>query len=1018
MKHNNSLTHRFMKWKFFSVLVGLTLARAALATDALYQNYAVLNYDIPGNPPPQIDATNFDNESVFNVNWGVYSVNPAFYETLNTLNYTNNGTMTVNAPIISSSSSGFVIVGETFAPGFKFDLQTTNVTTPHKMAGSFYNPGTVRCNSFLDGNNVFNFGGILGFSLGTFGECVVSATNVINSGTIEAGVNSLIQITGQNVDMTRGTLNVESLQNFFLSGNTPGVYSAAYGFGIDTNKDWDPFFALTAATAYSSLPYIISLTNSTAYYDLQQPATNLNIIRAVFVQNKSPNATYNVYIDPLNASPLFAAGAAHVEWVSTAVNPADCSSSTTYLYLTDDYVAGANVTNLFINNGTPDNFTFITSTTRLLSGPLAPGFPGFPNSIVTNTYSYFDGQLVSTTTPTNATPLNPSGALTNLPGRIQITASRDLNLGLSAISGQNYLSLTATNQFDGSVGALIAAPYSDLNLGVTNGIMAVTNLLESTIPNWNGSVAAWSTRFLNVVSNTVDGINYFMLTNDYRVLIVRSSQMNPATAPQVQDLKLHATNSLVISDVLNILRSLSIDSQNLTLTTNGCGNAADSLEGELNFENGAILWQNSLPNLRNLTNNGAIRIGNLALFGGPPPANYFSFVNHGLITDQGSTIYANYFEDSGPFTNGVGSFQLWSLNTIITNGTLVAGADVSITTTNLLMGSLALQAGRALTLQVTNALTDGGVTNGNRWVLGSAGVGGSDSGFNLPILPGSANRGDLLGTTVLNIAPTNKSIVNVWAGQDLGATLNGYTNNEAVGHLILDSFGSYFPLNRIGTYTFTGTGAGTNALYVDLLELRDAATNRDANGNFSALNVSPNMVIYFASAFMNGVSVADKMNGKNNNRLRWIPAYTGYFSATNFVNFDGTTNVVNISVLDSTSVDSDGDGIPNASDPTPFWLTSEVDFTYSLTNLPPEMVRLVWHSIPSATNLLKFSTNLVNTSTNPALWEGMVTSYVSPSLVPPAGGWPITNIVFDPITITNKVYRVFVNPSSATQFGP
>lgn len=1010
MTPNNHLANRLMKWKLFSILPGLLLAHAALATDPLYQNYAVLNYTVPGNPPPNIDAIAFDNESTFNVTFLEYSCNPVFYETWNTVNYTNNGTMTVNAP------GGGCIFGTASGAGFRFDKQTTNGMNPRTMAGTFYNPSTVRCNSFLDGNDTFIFLGTQFFSVGTIGECIVSATNIVNPGTIDVGVNSLIQLTGQNVDLTRGTLTVEPLQSLFF-GNSVGVYSTAFGFGVDTNQDWDPSIDLTPTTAYSSLPYIIYLTNSTAYFDFRYPATNHTVIRAVFVQNTSPNATYHVYIEPdVNGSSIvFAPGAAHVEWVGTVDDPATCGTATNYLYLTDDYVLGAS-TNVFIYNGTPDNFSFVTSPTPLLSGPVAPGFYNvFPSGTITNPYSYFDGQLISTTAPTNATPVNPSGAITNLPGRIQITANNELNLGLVAISGQNYLSLTATNQFDGSIGAQIAAPYSDINLGVTNGFLVITNLLESAIPNWSGFVAAWSTRLLTTVSNTLDGTNFFTVTNDYRVLIVRSSQLTPVTAPQVQNLRLHATNSLLITDVLNVFGSLFIDAQNLTLTTNSCGNGATSTDGELNLETSAILWQSSLPNVRNLTNNGAIRTKNLAVFGGPPPANYGAFINHGLVSDQGSTIYADNFLSSGIISNGVGSFLLQSLTTTLTNGSIIAGGDVSITTRSLVTSNLVLQAGRSLTLQATNLLTDSffltngfnpNTTNLNFWSVGSSGVGGSDSGFNLPILP---NRGDLLGTTITNIAPTNKSIINVWAARDFGVSLNGYTNNEAVGRLILDALSA--PPHSL----FTFNGAGTsNAMYVDYLELRDQATNRDGGGNFTALSINTNMVIYYASAFMNGLSIADKMNHKNGDRLRWVPEYLGYFSSTNIVYPDGTTNTINISLAQSTTLDSDGDGIANAFDPTPLFVSSELDFTLQLTNNPSPTVLIKWHSIPSATNVLLFSTNLML----PSYTWPVLTNFISPSLVPPAGGWPITNTVSDRATNSARFYRVRVDPNTTQLYGP
>jgi len=770
---------------------------------------------------------------------------------------------------------------------------------------------------------------------------------------------------------------------------------------------------LTPTTAYSSLPYIIYLTNSTAYFKFLSPATNLNVIRSVFVQNKSPNATYNVYIDTALDSG-FGAGTAHVEWVGAVNDPVTCGTTTNYLYLTDDYVLGAS-TNVFMNNGTPDNFTFVTSPTPLLSGPLAPSFTSFPSGVITNPYSYFDGQLIVTTTPTNATPTNPGGALTNLPGRIQITASNELNLGLAIISGQNYMSLWAPKQFDGSVGAQIAAPYSDINLGVTNGFLVITNLLESALPNWSGFVAAWSTRWLTTVSNTLDGTNFFTVTNDYRVLIVRSSQLMPVTAPQVQNLRLHATNSLLITDVLNVFGSLFIDAQNLTLTTNGCGNGATSLDGELNLVSSAILWQSALPNVRNLTNNGAIRTKNLAVFGGPPPANYTNFINHGLISDQGSIIYANNFLSSGIISNGVGSFLLEPLTTTLINGSLIAGGDVSITTGSLLVSNLMLQAGRALTLQVTNLLTDTGVTNGNIWVVGSSGVGGSDSGFNLPILP---NLGDLLGTTITNIAPTNKSIINVWAGRDFGVSVNGYTNNVAVGRLFLDALSA--PPHSL--FTFNGAGA-SNAMYVDYLELRDQATNRDASGsNFTALAISPNMVIYYAQAVIDGVSIAEKMDHKNSGHLRWVPQYAGYFSSTNIVYPDGTTNgPFNAALAQSLDIDSNGNGIANGNDPAPFFVSSEVNFTPTLTNRPPPSVRLEWTTVPLATNYIYYRTNLLSpnwlplTSFNNYYYSANVAvtnsahanSFVSPQPYPSSA----TNVwVFDVVTNMPHFYRVMVQP--------
>ena len=86
----------------------------------------------------------FDNEGTFNVTFDVYSTNPEFYEAWNMLNYTNNGTMLADSAF---RSRGRFVGGSYCSPGcgFQFDLHTTN--GPHLMAGTFYNAGTIRCNS-------------------------------------------------------------------------------------------------------------------------------------------------------------------------------------------------------------------------------------------------------------------------------------------------------------------------------------------------------------------------------------------------------------------------------------------------------------------------------------------------------------------------------------------------------------------------------------------------------------------------------------------------------------------------------------------------------------------------------------------------------------------------------------------------------------------------------------------------------------------------------------------------------
>jgi hypothetical protein len=1116
----NGMTHsiflanrlaRLMKWPRLCALLGLLLARVALGTDALYENDAIVDYEGAAHThPPQIDAINFVNTGTFIIDWNIIpNLANTYYETLNTINYTNIGLMSSD-------------------DGFWFKTQTTSGS--QLMAGSFSNPGEVDC--------VYQF--------------VAWATNIANPGTVNVpgyfitvnlgtgatGRAALLQFSGQNVDLSRSTLTIAGGQSTAQAVGLDWLKSA------DTNSDWDartnlgPTYA-SPARPVSFLPpppngfgFPNLPLNTTPYFNQAPVGTNLVIIRAVFIQDTSPNVSYNVYFD--SGSLDLGGGNATVEWLGGYVDPATGNPATNYLYLNDNYVQGVTTNQVFFN-GIPDNFTFTESSTpQIFLTPTAPGFSNVFNSgFVSNRFSYVSAQLVATSAGINSIP---NGAITNLPARIQINASRELNLEFAQITQPDYLSLQSSNQFDGNTGARIAAPYSDLNLGVTNGYLAITNLLPQSFPVWGGTVQAWSTRWLVLATNFV-GTNVVAVgTNDFRVLIV-ASQLTPTVLAQVQDLILHGTN-IVISDAFNVMRTLSLDAQRLTLTTNAPGNGATSADGELNLESANILWPGSLPNLHWLTNNGAISTMNLANFGNPTPtyttnitpaiaatatlsktstngnvpaahtvtigtytytfvntitnkapnqvkigatldgsmSNLIAAINHaagagtgystnvttntfvtaGLLSNDsftvtartagtngnsivtttssawfvnwntptlsggtdaatnvvraggpydvfvnrgrvnnsgGSTIWAQDFENYGTFSSGSGSFILQSTNTVLANGAIIAGGDVSITTGSLVASNLVLQAGRSLTLRVTNLLTDTGVANGNTWSVG----GGSLVGLNLPIKPLS---GDLLGTTIFMTAPVpNKQVVSTWTATNAGASSNaGYTNNAAIGRLILDGLGAN------SSFKFTGPGV-SNALYVDYLELRDQATNRDVNNNFTAISNTPNMVIYYAQAVMDGVSVAEKMNFQNGGSLRWVTNYAGHFSSINITFPDGTNYLFNAALRFSSSIDSNGDGTNNLYEQIPFIepptsYSPPGNLTITMTNKPVLTAVLKWQTTTNATNYVFYKTNFVTTN-----WT-FLTNFNTPAS---ATSPPVTVMISDPVASPMRTYRVRVD---------
>ncbi len=436
--------------KLTGLLLGLLFAQVVLAQT--YVNNQNVFYTIPGPPsPPQINATAFDNQSIYSITFGVNIMNTVEYVEpwWGTLFYTNNGEMIVNNP------AEVGIDGQLTTFGFEFDLQQTNSNTTNMLADTFYNPGTIHCNSILDGN-------ILP------GTCLIQATNVIVPGTIAIGGGGALAINGQNVDLSRSVISMESLlvipttAGFQTLPNAPFTGSGISG--VYTNA-WDPSVSLQLTTAQSPIfnlaPNVqanFTLINSLPYN--QQTGANLN--RSAFVENDSPpNVTYNVYFGANSGTNVIGQGDVTVEWVGTYLNYATGQLVTNHLYLNDDYVAGA-VTNVPIGpGGYPDNFVLSQSPTEIITfpNPFPAQLPIFDPGAITNKPYVFGEFLGDGVGLTNFSVLNPGGSITNLPGSVRIVASSELNLNAAQITDPEYLSLTATNNFD-SAGADIDPLFS------------------------------------------------------------------------------------------------------------------------------------------------------------------------------------------------------------------------------------------------------------------------------------------------------------------------------------------------------------------------------------------------------------------------------------------------------------------------------------------------------------------------------------------------------------------------------
>ena len=953
---------------------------AAASSTLFYNNDLIDTTTAPVNTLDPIDAINFVNDSGGVFTWNYYSGSSwpfsLYHSCHNALNFTNNGTMESTR-------------------GFWFDTQKSTGQLYYE-ANTFYNSGTIHC-------------GLAGVSNALAGISVW-ATNVLNPGTLRLGLAARGKISGHNLDFNRGYIlmdNPNAQEETFkgFSGQTGA-------FGLNTNA-WNPRVSLHTNDATASLPYPLSLANSTVYLNIITNFESSNIVvRAIFASNLNSNTVTENHYFGTDAS--LGAGQATVEWISSYQNPYDGTYTTNYLYLNNDYNQSI-ATNIVLNNNIPDNFSFLGSSAPSTNGldlATITGFQGFqyPAGGISNRYSYTDVKLISTSVDTNTAFL---GILTNLPGRVEITASNWLNLSLSTISGMNYLRLNSTNQYDNDGNSVIQASFSDSYLGSTNGNLVVSNLYGAFLPSWSGRIQAWSTQFTNAAGT--NGFSY-----EYKVLLVRSA-ISPFTTSQQQDFVLYSSNNVVISDTLNILRTLSINSTNLLVTDNGTDNGAHSFQGELNLNSSALHWETSLPRLRNLTNQGVIRTVNQALYGSAM-LPYFAFVNTGVVTNgNGAAIVANDFETSNFFSAGNGSFSVQSLNSTITNGVISAAGTFSNISANLNIAATVLTVGKSITLYATNLLTDTGEEN--LWTLGNAyinsgGAFSSAPGLTLRIKP---DRGDLLATTIQSTAPSGTLITHTWSGTDYGSSVLGFNDNAAIGQLVLDAQGP----NPHTQFVFKGPSAAvTNALYVDRLVF-SGYVNFNTRNNYTnlMLTFSNNLVLYYAQAInADGIDISDKLNGFNGNHLRWVPSYAGRFSSTSLVYPSGETNVLNTALITEPYYDSDGDGIFNAEDTTPLFVSSEVDFTVSFTNLPPQAVQLQWVTIPNATNYVYYTTNLLAPVWAPLTnfsqyYYGTNLSVPNPTHVnwfvsPQSYPGDATNVwVFDPVANTPHFYKVMVQPN-------
>ena len=921
-----------MKCKLLFALAGLLSVCSSFGQAAgTYRNDGYII--VPPLIAPNIDATTFVNNGQFIINFTNQPIPPIDtelgqqaepFETQNTLNFTN-----LSGAFMSCNT------------GFRFSYSPPDA--PRRRASNFSNSGTINMATADTTNYIvvtpsfpyLNTTQFLFLSIAG-GKGRVQATHIENPGVINLGFESVFSLQGSSIDLSYGTVAMEE-QGFSLNDATldlilnGGIFDGYWGIG-DVRTQPGLFYpnGISPAAFFEFDPPItpvhpvtdrngalleqqLVFTNSLKYLRDEIDITGTNrYVRCVFISNTNQNIQPNVYF-PGNADIL---GIPDIVVEYTNLTGA---ASNALIYVFDYFGA---LTNFFLDihgvaggrvTAIPDNYFVIKSPPLFVGTPegatvIPPGT--FNATATTNQWSAYEALLLPTSVVlTDIGGRNP----TNVPGRIDIEADDYLDLSHAQITSLNHLLLKSTNNFVGSPDARISAPLVDVNLRTTNGLFEITNLLASTLARPEGTIKLYSARWTN--ETVIPGV--IVITNHYHVLFAQS-EFSDTSPSRAQDFIVRTTgagnnDSIIIHDVLNITRSFLLDAVRITIATNTPG--AQDKSGGIFLTDPGIVWAGAAPRLQYFTNNGFFQTFNAVYFGGTqtspysPPVlvPYQTFVNTGTITNFGSQIQANFFQNSGIIHATGGSIDLFSQTSILTNGYFLSPQSrISVNATSLQISNYVLRAGGPITLAASYYLDDGTITAGcpelntnkNFW---------SASGFNVTKLPAYSS---LLSTTITNINPSNSRIVNTWAGADKGNSPSGFDNNAAIGRLILDG------RDPGSTFAFNGT-SGNNAMYVDYLEFDDFTTN-NSSGVWRQINIAPNMKIYFAQAYQQGVSIAEKLNGANGGRFVWVNNYNcGFFSSTNMVYPDGSTNRVNTALAASCNIDSDGDGTVNCLDLSP-----------------------------------------------------------------------------------------------------
>ncbi|HYG25022.1 MAG TPA: hypothetical protein VEH04_19820 [Verrucomicrobiae bacterium] len=921
------------------------------------------NNGFSGDSPP-IDALNFINNGTFIAQNGLVLtvLQQIPFETSSTLNYTNTGTMSANV-------------------GFRFRNNPSNVgiAVPSR---SFYNGrlGIVDAASHLiiHATNIINRGTL---SIGSGGVMAIAGGNVDVAESVLA-VPSLatfssfsfypfqtnffipaVSVYDQNWSTTNlapivRQINTAALWNvgvFGTNATAPSVLAApapslpAAGFTIP-NASTDEFIADSHIRILQSIPLVVtnqdlSTTNVLVGSNIVKQAAFVAIPegfdgRVAF----EADGTISVYLSSVSTDPLTGITTTNtIQFIDTLA--ADDDRGRLLQNLNDGTYRPVNysIDRLgsfppFIfgpasgNNGVPNSDFFQVSGNAEQGGfsnlvnLVGIEFP--TNTIITNggIYSAYTAVIDNVI----SRPPNVSGGtFTNLPGSIRIE-SQNLDLSETKLVAQGQISIV-TDHLVPSTNTLLDVDNIALDIGSTNGTLIVNDLIpDSVTGRTRGTIQAWSGFWTNTVTVIIDE-NYGPDTNGivvqqpltnvvtviYHALILDATGMASTLPAYVYDFMAHADH-VEVNDNMTLVQHLFLDARSASL--NGIINVpgvfpVDPISGLTAPGNPLADWfGTNAPRLLYLTNSGTVSFPN-TIHWGDDRSRFAAVVNTGTV--RARSVQANSWDlhNSGT-VDSLGLIDLRFNTALLTGGEMSSSNYIRLTGNNLVLTNHHLITLGFLDLRIFGVLSDLGVTNFIE----------VNDGFNLRTKP---VVGDLLATTLSSYGPKfgASTIRHTWGAEDRGPTVEGFQDNAAVGRVVLNA------ATPAAQFRFTGAGVigTTNAIYIDELVFGDNVDNFDPSFNATNVVIDSNIRIYYAEATADGVSIAEKLDGRNGGRFIWVPSYSGSFSGVT-LDYGSGPLAFNRALVQSTTINSDGEGDVNAFDPTPIPAAEAFVSTPSIPN--------------------------------------------------------------------------------------